>query len=454
MGPQLKSGLGTRVKHGMKLKSVFNNAKWIIVCKIIQSLLQLVVGMLCARYLGPSNYGIIGYATSITALVLPVMKLGLDSTLVNELVGEPQKEGEIMGTSLLMNIASSFVCMAAVAVFVSIANAGDTTVITVCMIYSISVFCAAVEMMQYWFQYKLLSKYSSLVMLAAYIVVSGYRIFLLIAEKSVYWFALTNTLDYGMIGVSLILLYNRHGTQRLSFSLKRAKELFSRSKYYIFASLMVVVIQNTDHVMLTTMVSEEENGFYSAAITCATVAQFVYYAIMDSFRPMVLSERKRSMETFEKSVSGLYGIIVYLALAQSIVFILFAKTIVRILYGVNFLPAVKVLRILMCYTIFALMGTVRNIWILAEGKQKYLWRINLMGALFNIVLNGALIPGFGACGAAAASLLTQIFTNFVLGYFMQPIRQNNVLLIRGLSPKFMFCEIKRLYHTVRKGSGL
>ena len=37
---------------------VFNNAKWIIVCKIAQSLLQFVVGMLCARYLGPSNYGV------------------------------------------------------------------------------------------------------------------------------------------------------------------------------------------------------------------------------------------------------------------------------------------------------------------------------------------------------------------------------------------------------------
>ena len=64
----------------MKQKQVLNNAKWIIVCKIAQSILQLVVGMLCARYLGPSNYGLIGYASSVVAFVLPVMKLGLDAT--------------------------------------------------------------------------------------------------------------------------------------------------------------------------------------------------------------------------------------------------------------------------------------------------------------------------------------------------------------------------------------
>ena len=45
----------------MNNKKVASNAKWIIICKVIQSLLQLVIGMLSARYLGPANYGIINY---------------------------------------------------------------------------------------------------------------------------------------------------------------------------------------------------------------------------------------------------------------------------------------------------------------------------------------------------------------------------------------------------------
>ena len=77
----------------MKQKQVFNNAKWIIVCKIAQSLIQLIVGMLCARYLGPSNYGLINYAASIVAFVLPIMRLGFDSTLVRELIENPENEG-------------------------------------------------------------------------------------------------------------------------------------------------------------------------------------------------------------------------------------------------------------------------------------------------------------------------------------------------------------------------
>ena len=109
----------------MERKQVFKNANWIIACKIIQSILQLVIGMFTARYLGPSNYGLISYAASIVAFVTPIMTLGVNSVLIHKLVTTPEKEGEIVGTALVMNIVSSFVCMLLVAGFVSVFNMND-----------------------------------------------------------------------------------------------------------------------------------------------------------------------------------------------------------------------------------------------------------------------------------------------------------------------------------------
>ena len=276
----------------MQAKQVFHNAKWIIVCRIVQAILQLIIGMLTARYLGPSNYGLINYASSIVAFALPLMKLGFDSTLVRELIEDPEKEGEIVGTSLTLNVISALLCLLGVTAFVSIANAGERVTILVCILYSISLFCAALEMVQYWFQYKLLSKYSSIVSLLVYVVVAAYRIYLLITGKNVYWFALTNALDFGLIGAALLIIYFKKGGQKFAFSWSRAKAMLSKSKHYILASLMIVVIQNTDHVMITNMMGTKENGFYSAAITSAGVVQFVYTAIIDSFRPIILASKK------------------------------------------------------------------------------------------------------------------------------------------------------------------
>lgn len=433
----------------MNSKQVFHNAKWIIICKLVQSLLQLVVGMLCARYLGPSDYGLINYAASITAFALPLMKLGFDATMVYELVAEPEKEREIMGTSLLLNIVSSILCIGGVAAFVSVVNAGEPIVLLVCLLHSSSVFFAAVEMVQYWFQYKLMSKYPSVVMLLAYVVVSAYRIVLLITGKSVYWFALTNSIDFGLIGAALVFLYLKKGSG-FSFSWARAKQMLNKSKHYILAALMVTVIQNTDHVMLTNLIDESENGLYSAAITCVSTVQFVYIAIIDSFRPLILSAKNENTAEYQNNISRLYSIISYMSIAQAVLFCLFAKPIIWLLYGEAYFGAIPVLRILVWYFLFSAMGTVRNIWILAEQKQRYLWIINLSGALFNVALNGVMIPLWGASGAAAASLLTQCFANFILGFILKPIRENNRLMLRGLHPRFFADGLKRTVQLVLK----
>lgn len=434
----------------MKSKQIFNNAKWIIICKVAQSLIQLVVGMLCARYLGPSNYGLINYAASIVAFALPLMKLGFNATLVRQLVNSPEKEGEIMGTSLAMNVTASLLCMGGVTIFASVANAGDKEVIVVCALYSTVLFFTALEMMQYWFQYKLMSKYSSIVMLCSYVVVSAYKIFLLVTAKSVYWFALSNSIDLGIIGIALILLYLKKGEQPLTFSFARGKMMLNEGKHYILSSLLIIVIQNTDHIMITNMIGQAENGYYSAAITCASVLQFVYTAIIDSFRPVILAEKKDNPASYEKNMSRLYCITIYMSFAQAIVFAVFAKLIIGILYGDDYTPAVPVLQILVWFITFSYMGSVRNVWILAEEKQKYLWIINLSGAVFNIILNAIMIPLWGACGAAFASLLTQIFANFVLGFIMKPIRENNRLLLKGLNPKFLIAETKTIINMLLK----
>ncbi|MBQ8001193.1 MAG: flippase [Ruminococcus sp.] len=433
----------------MNSKKVLNNAKWIIICKIVQSVIQLVVGMLCARFLGPDNYGLINYAASIAAFVTPVMRLGFDATLVRELVESPEKEKEIMGTSLLLNFISSIVCVGSVTLFATFMNMGQGEVILVCFLYSISLCFGAMEMIQYWYQYKLMSKYSSLVALTSYIIVSLYKIFLLVSAKNIYWFALSHSVEYGTIALILIAIYLKKGSG-FAFSFNIAKSMLSRSKHYIAASLMLVVIQHTDHIMLTTMVGTEENGYYSAAITTTTVVQFVYMAIVDSFRPLILQNKKDNSPEYELNTTRLYSIILYLALAQSIVFTLLAGLIIKILYGADFSNAVPVLQILSWYLMFSFMGVVRNVWILAEGKQKYLWRINLTGALFNIVFNTILIPFYGAKGAAFASFMTQLFTNFILGFIIKEMRPNNRLILKSLNPVFFFKELRKILNMIVK----
>lgn len=421
----------------MLKNKVIKNASWIIACKIAQSLLGLVVGMFTARYLGPSNYGLISYAASITAFVVPVMNLGLSNIMVQEFVQRSGEDGEILGTSLILNLCSAVLCIFGIIAFALAANHGEMATIIVCCLYSITLFVQALELMQYWFQAKLLSKYTSIVSLVAYVSVSAYKIFLLVTAKSIYWFAVSNAIDYLVIGVASTAIYFRLGGKKFRFSWKTARRLFSRSKYYIISSMMVTVFAQTDKIMLKLMLDDTATGYYTAAVTCAGITGFVFGAIIDSARPSIFESQQAGKEHFEKNMSRLYCIVIYLSLLQSLGMVFFAKIIISVLYGQSYGPAVDALQIVVWYTTFSYIGSVRNIWMLAEEKQKYLWIINLSGASANVLLNAWLIHMMGINGAALASLITQFFTNVLIGYIIKPIRENNRIMRKGLNPRLL-----------------
>ncbi len=421
----------------MLQNKVFRNASWIIAGKIAQSVLNLVITMLTARYLGPSNYGLVSYAASIVAFAVPIMQLGLNNTLVQETVHHPEEEGKLYGTAIFMSACSSLACIVGVISFSLVANAGETDTLIVCALYSLLLFFQALDLIEYWFQAKYLSKYAAVVSLCAYALVSAYKVFLLVTEKSVYWFAVSYALDYLLIALALLIIYRRLGGMRLSLSRTVARRLWEKSRYYILSGLMVTVFLQTDKIMLKLMINEAATGFYTVAVSAAGMTSFVFAAIIDSARPAIFESQGVSEEAFEKNISRLYAVIIWLSLLQSVAMTLLASPIIHLLYGTAYAPSVPVLMLIVWYTTFSYIGPVRDIWLLANGLQRYLWAINGSGALMNVLLNACLIPYFGIMGAAAASLVTQIFTNVILGVILRPLRRNHHLLLRALSPHIL-----------------
>ncbi len=413
---------------------VAKNAAWIISAKCLQSVLSFVINLFTARYLGPSNYGVINYAASLTAFVTPIMNLGITSILVHELVQHKDREGEILGTAILLNLIASVFCALGMISFSILANPGDKLTVVVCALYSIILPITALKEISAWYHANLIAKYSAIVAFISYFLVSAYKTFLLITGKSVQWFAMSNVLDVALISIILWTIYHKLGGQGLSFSMQTAKRMLHRGKFYIVSNMMVAIFAQTDRIMLKAMMNSEVVGHYSAATACAMLTSFVFVAIIDSFRPVIFG-CKGDRKKIEANLKLLYSIVIYLSLAQSVFMTVFAKWIIRIIYGVKYLPAVPALQLVVWFTTFSYLGSVRNIWILTEEKQRYLWIINLSGAGANVILNAILIPIWGILGASAASLVTQFFSNVLVGYMIPAIRPNNRLIIAALNPR-------------------
>ena len=429
---------------------VAKNAAWIVGTHVVQSVLSVVISAFVARYLGTSNFGVITYATSLATFVIPLMKLGFNNILVQEIVNHPEREGKAVGTAMFFNILSSLLCVIGITAFAFVANPGEKETVIVCFLYSLRLIFQAAEMLHFWYQAKYMSKYTSIISLASYFVVTGYKIFLLIAQKSVYWFAVISALDFALIAAGIFIVYQFKKTQKLEVSFKLGKEMFQKSKHYILSAMMITVFTQTDKLMIKGMIDSSATGFYGAAATWAVMAQFVFSAVIDSFRPWIFEGKKISDELFEHRLKMLYSFVAYLSLLQCVFMTIFARLIIWIVYGEAYMPAAGALQILVWYTLFSYLGSVRNIWVLAHDKQKYLWIINLSGAIANVILNVALIPFLGIYGASIASLVTQFVANIIVCYIMKPMRPSILLMVQSLNPKYCLDAARKLLKREKK----
>ena len=411
---------------------VTKNAGWLIGGKVIQMVINLIVGLITARYLGPSNYGLINYAGAYTAFFSSFCTLGINSVIVKEFVDNPDKTGEIIGTTLGMRAVSSFLSALAIIGISFFVDADEPTTILVVALSTIGMVFQIFDTFNYWFQSRLQSKTTAIVTLIAYVATSIYKVVLLVLKKPVTYFAFSTSVDYICIAVLLLISYKKYKGAKLSFSKDYGKELLKKSAHFILPGLMVAIYGQTDKIMLKHMISDTEIGYYATAVSLCNMWCFVLAAIIDSLYPPIMEAFKTGREEFDRKNKILYAIVFYLSVFVSVIFTIFGSFIVDLLYGKEYAGAVAPLRVITWYTAFSYLGVARNAWIVCLNKQKYLKYLYLSAAIANVGLNVLFIPMWGATGAAVASLSAQIITTFVVPFFMKELSENSVMMLQAV----------------------
>lgn len=412
------------------------NAGWLIGGKVAQMLVSLIVSLLTARYLGPSNYGLINYAAAYTAFFSAFCTLGINSVIVKEFIDNPEQEGRIIGTSLAMKSISSFLSAIVIMCIVMVIDMREPLTITVVALSSVGMIFQIFETINYWFQSKLESKVTAMVTLIAYIITSLYKVILMIMGKSVVYFAFATSVDYICIGVMLLIAYRKYSGGKFSVSWKYGKTILKKSCHFILPSLMVSIYGQTDKIMLKQLISDAEIGYYSTAVSLCSVWCFVLTAIIDSAYPSIMKENNTNQKQFVKRNKQLYAIIFYISALVSLLFTIFAELIISIMYGEAYIPAVAPLRIITWYTAFSYLGVARNAWVVCKNKQKYLIYVYASAAILNVILNFIFIPMWGASGAAIASLAAQIATTMIVPFFIKGLKENSKMMLEAIIFKF------------------
>jgi O-antigen/teichoic acid export membrane protein len=192
------------------------NFNWLLLERLIQIFGGLFISVWVARYLGPGDYGILNYAIAYTGLYLLLVKLGLDEVVVRELVAHPECTNQCLGTAFALKLAGAIIAIFLIALslyFMAISNISKVVI----LITAAGFIFQSVDVIDYFYQSKVMSKYSMMARNSAFIVVLLIKSYLIVAGFSILYFALANLILFILTFIFLIYIYLRNGYSVLAW---------------------------------------------------------------------------------------------------------------------------------------------------------------------------------------------------------------------------------------------
>lgn len=413
---------------------IIKNSSWMVGDKVFTMIIGVFVTAIVARYFGPESYGQFNYALSFVTLFTALSTLGLETLTVKAIVDKEQDEGTILCTSLVLRVIGGILLTFIAVILIRLIVPNDSNTHILVFILSLTMVFKALEVIEYWIQAHQRAKVSSVVRMTAYVIISAFKIGMVLLGGNLIHFALIYMLDVIIIGIGLIIAYFRNREEKFKWKvdIDYAKSILSQSWYLILSGLMVTLYMQIDKVMLgSLMPTKVEVGVYSAAVSIASMWYFVPMAIITSFKPVIMSKKKINEESYLKSVQLLYTIVAWLGICFGIFVLIFSNPIVNILYGAEYQKASSILSVSIWAGTFAMLGSARGAWLISEGLQRYSVIYISAGAIINIVLNYLLIPTIGGYGAAVATLMSQITVAIIAPLFIKQTRISATMILKA-----------------------
>lgn len=407
------------------------NSVWIISERILSVGITTIVTILSARYLGVENYGILSYGLTLTTLFTAIVKLGIDSIIVNELINNKSRQGEFLGTSIVLRFAASLLSILSIGLLLLILNGDQPLLIVVAMVQSVLLIFQSAYVLDHWFQSQLKSKFVSIAKVSATVATAGYSMYLLLSGKSVVWFAVSTVLAGLVIATVLYVFYRKQGGQKLLFSVSAAKYLLSKSHHFILASVMILIYAQVNKVMLGNISGNAELGLYSAAMMFSMAWAFLPESIITSMRPSIVYAKAKSNTLYMRRLKQLYFIVFWMCAVAAAILTLSAPLVVLLL-GHEFSGSIVVLQIAVWSVPFAMLGVARSVWVVCEEKYKYPKYYLVCGAIVSVIANITLIPLFGAIGAAISTVITEIAVCLVAPVLFKETRVHTKIALEAI----------------------
>lgn len=411
----------------------FKSILWLFLEKVVRLGFGFVVGIWLAKYLGPTQFGKWSYAVTIIALFQIFPHWGLSTILIKDLVSATsQLHNRLMGSAFLFKLVIGLIIIGGI-IASGIFNLLDGQMMKLLIIMSIVYVFQSLDVIDYYFQSKVLSKYLSIVKFSGFIFSSLLKILFIVKEMSLLWFSLSFVSEYLIISYGLFLLYKRTNQNVFNWRIKKShiKMMIISGIPLLFSGIANWIYIRIDQILIKEMLDYEQLGIYSLSLKIVEGFYFLPVIIVSTFYPYLVRARKDSESALNDWFLVLTGVLVFTSIIISLGLTFFSENIILLAFEKDYLETIEILKIHSWSLVLISLGLVSLRWLIIQNKKRYVLLSTVLGALLNVVLNILLIPRYGLQGAAISTVISQSISVLFVNIIFSATRELFILQIKS-----------------------
>lgn len=393
-----------------KQKSVKMNMVMNTILTMSSFLFPLITFPYISRILSPVGTGKISFATSVITYFSMFAQLGIPTYGIRACAKVRDDKEELSRVTQEIMIINLVTCVISyIALYVSIMFVPKfQEEPKLLKIVSITILLSALGVE--WL-YKALEEYTYITMRSiAFKLIALVSMFLLIHKEGDYVIYAGITI-IASVGSNLMNFINLRKMIILKpmghYNFKRHLKMI----FVFFAmSVATTVYTNLDNIMLGFITTDEQVGFYAAAVKIKNLT----ISVVTSASAVLLPRAsyyvdKGYMDELYKIARKTMNCTILLALSCALYFVLYAREGIMLLSGIKYAGAIIPMQIIMPTLLFIGITNVLGIQILVPiGQEKQVLYSEIAGAVVDLIINILLIPKLGAAGAAIGTLVAEI----------------------------------------------
>jgi len=391
-------------------KTIVRNIGWLTVSKILVYLLSIVTITVIPRYLGVEGYGQLNFALSFVSLFAVIFDVGTGILIFRDVSRKKALLSKYFNNFFYFKIYL-YVLFLVVIILINLFLPKLLIVKILIILFAINLVIQSIYgyLVVYLNSFELM-KFASIKDVLFKLLIVIFLILVVFLNLKIVGVALAYILSSVIVLFYIIYIFKKIFKNKIKFKPTFNKRfLISKLKLsYPFAltTIFGVVYFNFDKFMISFMLNDYQVGLYSTGYTFYGFLIGATALFSTVFFP-ILSRNYKNIRF--KSILDKYSrIIIVLALPMVFGVIYLAKDIIRLIFGKDFVVGFIAFQIIIIFFLINAVNQIFNNILTMHNLQKYIFKLFLIAAVVNVVLNFIAIPLFGIIGAAITTVLSEL----------------------------------------------